>query len=91
MTKEIEVLIDGDLDYLEVDFTAQTRIENDSFTHAFGTEEKPDYVKVDGEIEWNKEPFTKDQNKAIAEYLAVVENWKTIAEGIEDEVVADYE
>ena len=52
MTKEIEVLIDGEKDYIEVDFTAQTRVENDSFDHAFGTEKFSDYLVVDGEIEW---------------------------------------
>lgn len=91
MTKEIEVLIEGKVDYLEVDFTAHVSGENDSFDHEPRNVREKLHPVINGEIEWNKKPFTKEQNKAIADYLAVAENWKIIVNEISNEAMADCE
>ena len=83
--------IEGEFYDLDVEFGGETYVENDSFDHAFGTEEKPDYLIIDGDITWDKSKHTEWENAAIAAYLDNKENWDKVEGELIKEVMEDYD
>lgn len=66
----VEFEISGEWAWMDVEFTGNMRVENDSFDHEFGTEVKPDYLVVDGDATWNKKKFTKIENAIISTWYS---------------------
>ena len=54
--------------YVNVEFDCDFRIDNDSFTHEFGTEHYDDYAVLE-EVKWDKTKHTEEENKAINAFL----------------------
>lgn len=68
---------------LEQDVILDARIDvlNDSFTHAFGTQNLPDYAEVQS-LDYNRSLFTECEQRLIDDYIA--ENYTEICRAIED-------
>ena len=88
MTKTIEIevpgTIPGDFDYINVEFTVETRIEDDSITvDGYSDDHKP-YVAADGNPTWSRAKHTKWENDSINMYMSIKENMcKVIDELVE--------
>ena len=51
--------------YLDVEFTGNIDIDNDTIDYEGGTDKKPDYLVVDGNATWNEKKHNKSENKII--------------------------
>ena len=75
-TIEIEVpgVLPGDCDYINVEFTIDAYVENDSFSHEFGTTEGNNYLVPESKPTWSRAKHTKWENEAITAYLTEKKN-----------------
>jgi hypothetical protein len=55
---------------LDVEFEFEYRVENDSFTHEFGTEKYSDYVIIEQEPTWDRTQFSKEENEMIERVMS---------------------
>lgn len=78
--EELEIIINGDYYYIDVEIDFTYTIENDSFDHAFGTERYPDYPKVDN-YEWDKKQYSELENEAIENWI--INNEELLTENID--------
>ena len=64
---KINYTIEELLEDKEVELTLNCSVQNDSFSHAFGTETYPDYIRID-EVTYDKADFTPEEQ-------AIIEKW----------------
>ena len=82
--------IEGEIYDIDVEFSGETSVENDSFSHEFGTEDKPSYLIIE-EFSWDKAKHTELENAAIAAYLANKEKWNSVEKELIDSVMKEYD
>ena len=71
--------IEGEMYDLDVEFTGEASVQDDSFDHEFGTQSYPKYLIVE-EFTWDKTKQTDWVNAAISAYLDNHDNWKKVEE-----------
>jgi hypothetical protein len=66
---EIEYIdFNEEYQYVNVEFDCDFRMDNDSFTHEFGTERYASYAVLE-KVDWDKTKHTEEENKAIDAFL----------------------
>ena len=64
----INYIIDDLLEEKEVQLTLTCSVQNDSFSHAFGTETYPNYIQID-EVTYDKPDFTIEEQSIIEKWI----------------------
>ena len=82
--------IEGEIYDIDVEFTGEVSVENDSFDHPFGTEEKPDYLAIEN-LTWDKTKHTEWENAGITAYLADKNKWDSVEKELIDAFMKEYD
>ena len=91
-TIEIEVpgLEPGDYDFINVEFTVETYIEDDTITVDGQSYGHGKSLEADGDPTWSRAKHTKWENDAIATYLAIDGNMGKISDELVEMQLEDY-
>jgi len=92
LTYEIEYKDGDEIKYLNVDFEASPRIENDGigcyeFWGYKGFDKGHNYVDLDGDPVWDETLYTDEENRIIKEFQGDPKKWKSLCDAFYEEYI----